>query len=92
MSAVGVVAQAASDLVDGHLLYRPCVVCHAPQAWGSPDGEIPSLAGQQKRYLEKQLGLFRSGARGDTAMEVVTAHPKTADHADFAALAAYCLR
>lgn len=82
-------AQAAPTASDGSRLYAPCVVCHQPNAWGSPDGFIPNLAGQQKRYLEVQLGLFASGARVDNAMQVVTAHPKSADHLDFAALSLY---
>src|SRR5450631_3910640 len=57
------VAQAAPLPSDGSRLYAPCGVCHQPNAWGSPDGTIPNLAGQQKRYLEQQLALFRSGAR-----------------------------
>ena len=82
-------AQAASATSDGSRLFAPCVVCHQPNAWGSSDGSIPNLAGQQKRYLATQLGLFASGARVDTAMQVVTAHPKSADHSDFDALSAY---
>ena len=82
-------AQAAGAASERTRLFAPCVVCHQPSAWGSQDGSIPNLAGQQKHYLETQLGLFASGARVDTAMQNVTAHPKTADHADFAALAAY---
>ena len=73
----------------GRQLYAPCVVCHQPNAWGSPDGTIPSLAGQQRRYLERQIELFRSGARVDTAMQVVTAHPNFEDPAGIAALAKY---
>ena len=70
-------------------LYAPCVVCHAPQGWGSSDGNIPGLAGQQKRYLEKQLGAFRDGARIDMAMQVVTEHAKFQDPQTVAALAGY---
>src|ERR1035438_8238893 len=73
------VAQAAPSISDGSRLYAPCVVCHQPNAWGSPDGAIPNLAGQQKRYLEKQLAVFRSGARQDTAMQIVAAHPMFSD-------------
>jgi len=73
----------------GNRLYAPCVVCHQPNAWGSPDGTIPSLAGQQTRYLERQLALFRSGARVDTAMQVVTAHPRFGNQEDIVALALY---
>src|SRR5450631_3082933 len=73
LTIVGV-AQAQPSISNGERLYAPCVVCHQPNAWGSPDGTIPNLAGQQKRYLEKQLAVFRSGARVDAAMQIVTAH------------------
>jgi cytochrome c553 len=73
-------------------LYAPCVTCHEPNAWGAPDGRIPNLAGQQRRYLERQLSLFRSGARVDNAMQVVTAHPTFGDPANIAALATYLSR
>lgn len=83
------VTQAAPSMSDGRRLYAPCAVCHQPNAWGSPDGTIPNLAGQQKRYLEKQLALFRSGARVDTAMQVVTAHETFSNPQNIAALANY---
>ncbi len=82
-------AQAASSVSDGSRLYAPCGVCHAPKAWGSTDGAIPNLAGQQSRYLEKQLALFRSGARVDPAMQVVAAHTGVGDQHDIAALSSY---
>jgi cytochrome c553 len=82
-------AQAAPAASVGSRLYAPCVVCHQGNAWGSTDGSIPNLAGQQKRYLATQLDLFASGARVDVAMQVVTEHPKSADHSDFAALSSY---
>lgn len=82
-------AQSALCATAGERLYAPCVVCHQPGASGSQDGTIPNLAGQQRRYLETQLDLFASGARVDTAMQVVTAHPKATARAGFAALAAY---
>ena len=82
-------AQAATGPSEGGRLYRPCMICHQPNAWGSPDGAIPSLAGQQERYLERQLALFRSGARVDTAMQIVTAHPSVSSQDDIIALARY---
>ena len=85
----GAGAQAGPTSADGSHLYAPCVVCHQPNAGGAVDGSIPNLAGQQKRYLETQLGLFASGARVDTAMQVVTAHPKSSNSSDFAALSSY---
>ena len=81
--------QAVAAPADGSRLYAPCVVCHQPSAWGSPDGRIPNLAGQQRRYLERQLAVFRSGARIDTAMQVVTAHPTFSNQDNIAALAGY---
>jgi cytochrome c553 len=53
------------------------------------DGTIPSLAGQQKRYLEVQLAVFRSGARVDTAMQIVAAHATFDDQHNIAAVADY---
>jgi cytochrome c oxidase subunit II len=82
-------AKAEAPISEGRQLYAPCVVCHQPSAWGSQDGTIPSLAGQQKRYLEKQLALFRSGARVDAAMQVVAEHAKFANEQNIVALAGY---
>jgi cytochrome c553 len=82
-------AQAAPSLSEGSRLYAPCGTCHAPKAWGSMDGAIPNLAGQQRRYLEKQLALFRSGARVDPAMQVVAVHSTVGDQHDIVALASY---
>jgi cytochrome c553 len=83
------VSQAAVAIADGPRLYAACVGCHGPNAWGSPDGAIPNLAGQQKRYLEKQLALFRSGVRVDDAMQAVTAHQTFSNQEDIVALANY---
>jgi cytochrome c553 len=48
-----------------------------------------NLAGQQKRYLEKQLAVFRSGARVDTAMNIIAAHVTFDDPNNRAAVADY---
>jgi cytochrome c553 len=84
--AVFGVAQAAPSKMDGSRLYTLCEVCHQSNAWGSPDGAIPSLAGQQRRYLEKRLAVFRSGPREDTTMLV---HPIFGDQHNIVALAGY---
>ena len=89
MCAACVAGVAVSAPVSTSRLYAPCAVCHQPNAWGSPDGNIPNLAGQQRRYLEKQLALFRSGARVDTAMQVVADHPTFSDPDHVAELAIY---
>jgi cytochrome c553 len=87
--AVVTVAHAASPIHDGKGLYAPCVVCHQPNAWGSPDGRIPNLAGQREGYLAYQITSFRSGTRTSTAMHVVSAHPRFGDPSDVTALAEY---
>lgn len=87
--AISSVAQASPSTFDGQRLYAPCVVCHQPNAWGSLDGIVPNLAGQQRRYLEKQLTLFRSGARMDAAMQIVAAHATFADQRNITAVANY---
>jgi cytochrome c553 len=83
------VPRAASASSEFDRLYAPCVVCHQASAWGSVDGAIPSLAGQQRRYLEKQLAVFRSGARTDPAMQTVAAHPSIGDTHEVSVLAKY---
>jgi cytochrome c553 len=82
-------ARAVPSMSEGGHLYAPCVPCHQPNAWGSPDGSIPNLAGQQPRYLEKQLTAFRSGARDSTAMQIVAVHPTFSDRRNIRALASY---
>lgn len=84
--------QASPSAIGGERPYAPCVVCHQSNAWGSSDGSIPSLAGQQKRYLEKQLAMFRSGARIDTAMQIVAAHAKFAAQGNIESVANYLSR
>lgn len=81
--------QAAPSMSDAARLYAPCVVCHQPSAWGSMDGIVPNLAGQKKRYLERQLTVFRSGARMDAAMQVVAVHQAFSDQHNITAVANY---
>ena len=81
------VAQAAS-ISDGSRLYATCVVCHQLNAWGSPDGAVPNLAGQQKHYLKRQLAVFQSGARIDS-MQVVAAHSNFSNDSNVVALVNY---
>jgi cytochrome c553 len=87
---LGLIGSAHTASADaGRSAYAPCVVCHSPQGWGSVDGNIPSLAGQQKQYLEKQFAAFRFGVRVDTAMQLVAKHPAFKNHLQIAALAGY---
>jgi cytochrome c553 len=89
--AVFGVVQAEPSIAEGSRLYAACESCHGANAWGSMDGAIPNLAGQNRRYLATQLALFRSGARVDPAMQVVATHP-TIDDQGAVALADYLSR
>jgi len=82
-------ALAAPAASDGNRLFAPCVTCHQASAVGSADGTVPNLAGQGRRYLEKQLAMFRSGARVDDSMQAVTSHPSFADPRHVPTLAGY---
>ena len=82
-------AQAAFPASDGTRLYAPCVVCHQPNARGSPDGRIPNLAGQKERYLARQIASFRSKARVSTAMRLVSAHSTFSNPLEVSSLADY---
>ena len=87
--AVGASPTLAAHGSDASRLYAPCGVCHQPGAGGSLDGAIPSLAGQHRWYLERQMKLFRAGERTDTAMEVVTRHPILGNPQSVRVLAGY---
>ncbi len=49
-----------------------CFGCHGNKAQGNAN--IPKLAGQQPKYLEKQLHAFKSGKRKSGPMESVAKH------------------
>lgn len=50
------------------------------------EGKFPKLAGQQPRYLQKQLGDFRSGKRKNDIMEIMA---RSLDEADIPDILAY---
>ena len=56
------------DVENGRDLYRVCVGCHTPTAWGTPDGELPQLAGQHRSVLIKQIADIRAGNRDTPLM------------------------
>lgn len=41
-----------------------CGGCHGPTGAGNPAANYPSISGQQVDYVKKQLGDYKSGARG----------------------------
>jgi cytochrome c oxidase subunit 2 len=49
---------------DGKALFATCTACHGAHGAGNPTIGAPALAGQDAKYLERQLANFRSGLRG----------------------------
>lgn len=64
---------------------QTCFACHGPEG-RSATPEVPSIAGQPREFVVKQLHLFRDRTRNDGQMAPVTA---ALTDADIDALAAY---
>lgn len=73
--------------------YATCIACHGAAGEGNAALSAPALAGQDARYLERQLHNFKSGIRGsaaaDTAGAQMRAMAMTIAQSDIAPLAAY---
>ncbi|KRC12036.1 cytochrome C oxidase [Hydrogenophaga sp. Root209] len=54
----------AANATIGKNFYAVCVACHGVNGEGNVALNAPKLAGQSAWYLERQLHLFKSGARG----------------------------
>lgn len=67
-----------------------CNACHGPQGEGNMAAGYPSIGGQQKDYLAKQLKEFRNGSRKGTATgDMMSAVAANLTDDEIAALAAY---
>jgi cytochrome c553 len=58
-----------SNLDNGATLFRACAACHGASGGGTPDGEIPRIAGQHFSVLVKELVDYRNNRRWDPRME-----------------------
>ena len=67
LSVVCLQAVADGNPVRGKELATTCVVCHGEDG-NSPAGAFPSIAGQQAKYILKQLNDIKSGARSAPLM------------------------
>jgi cytochrome c oxidase subunit II len=56
--------QPAANATIGKNLYATCAACHGDNGEGKLEFNAPKLSGQSAWYLERQLHLFKSGARG----------------------------
>jgi cytochrome c553 len=57
------------NLDNGARLFQACAVCHGTSGGGTPDGEIPRIAGQHYSVLIKELVDYRNNRRWDPRME-----------------------
>ena len=74
----------------GAALYaNHCAECHGQRALGSASRVIPSLAGQRRAYLVKQLADFSELEREERQMHMVVAKPELAHEQAWADLAGY---
>ena len=56
------------DIENGKKVYKKCAICHGSEAWGTPHGHYPQLAGQHKNVVIKQLADIRAGNRDNPTM------------------------
>lgn len=56
------------DVERGQKVYLVCAVCHGPEAWGTPDGSYPQIAGQLRTVIIKQLADIRARHRDNPLM------------------------
>ncbi len=73
-------AHAAGDAAAGHEKASGCANCHGADG----KGRVP-LAGKKEAYLLEQLQAFKSGARQEAMMNMLTKKLSDADMADLAA-------
>lgn len=59
-----------ADLTKGKALYTSCIACHQADGHGNMLLKAPSIAGQEKWYLETQLKNFKNRVRGANPKDV----------------------
>ncbi|OOY43584.1 hypothetical protein BOV91_03640 [Solemya velum gill symbiont] len=57
-----------ADIERGKELFALCATCHYENALGKADGSFPSIAGQHKSVVIKQMADFRAGNRDNPTM------------------------
>ena len=84
----------ATDDVRGQQLYALCAQCHGANGGGNEVYLAPAIAGMDQWYIEGQLKMFKSGARGTHPEDVggMRMHPMSRwlkNDQDIAAVAGY---
>lgn len=82
--------QLDQNTAHGKKLYATyCAQCHGPQALGSAAKVIPSLAGQRRAYLVKQLADFSEEERSSREMHGVVSRAELSSEQAWADLSGY---
>jgi cytochrome c553 len=82
--------QLDQDTDNGRRLYATnCAQCHGAQALGSAAKVIPSLSGQRRAYLVKQLADFSELERDSAEMHAVVSKPRLSNEQAWADLSGY---
>jgi cytochrome c553 len=79
----------APNVAHGAELFRNCVACHGADGLGTPDGNVPVIAGQYASVIAKQLIDYRHSKRWDLRMEGIAARHSLQGAQDIADVAAH---
>jgi len=85
----GTAANAMANASQGAKVYAECAGCHGMTGQGTPDGQVPAIAGQHASVITKQLLDYREGERWDARMESIMQEHRFSDDAQIANVAAY---
>jgi cytochrome c553 len=77
------------NLTQGAEIFRSCAVCHGSSGGGTPDGQVPRIAGQHFSVLVKQLIDYRNNRRWDPLMQHMADKHLLMTAQDIADVAAY---
>jgi len=85
----GTAVRAMADASKGARVYAECAGCHGMTGQGTPDGQVPAIAGQHASVIVKQLRDYREGERWDARMESIMQEHRFSDDGQIANVAAY---
>ncbi|HEV2702791.1 MAG TPA: c-type cytochrome [Steroidobacteraceae bacterium] len=77
------------DFTNGAQLFKSCAACHGESGAGTPDGQVPRIAGQHFSVLVKQLVDYRNNQRWDPRMQYMADKHLLKTAQDIADVAAY---
>ena len=81
--------RATPDVQHGESLFQVCIACHASDAGGTANGDVPAIAGQYRSVIVRQLLDFHYGKRWDVRMEAIAKSHYLSAAQDLADVAAY---